>query len=183
MSVSFSAFQHCHSNDIYREGFRRSVLLSTVCTHTVLWSIMHVWWYIMLLMITTLLISFYCLYLVLILFLLLNFPSIYSLSLHFWLFSFAFIKSPIFSSSSCFSFSYSPLLPLFIHCHLFTPPLFSWALDLLLSSSLTFLHNVFLLSSPVRTCICYTHFLHELAWHLLIFPFLQPLTPITVVFH
>lgn len=42
---------------------------------------------------------------------------------------------------------------------------------------LAFLHNVFLLSSPVTTCICYTHFLHELAWHLLIFLLPHPFDP------
>lgn len=51
--------QHWHGNNMNEGGCRRNVLLSTVCTHTVLWSIMHVWWYVMLLVIATILISFY----------------------------------------------------------------------------------------------------------------------------
>lgn len=64
------------------------------------------------------------------------------------------------------TFLFSHLLHLLfssVPCHLFTPPPSSWALYFPLSSSLFFPHNVFLLSLPVTTCICYIHFLHETA--------------------
>lgn len=64
------------------------------------------------------------------------------------------------------AFLFSHLLHLLfssVPCHLFTPPPSSWALYFPLSSSLFFPHNVFLLSLPVTTCICYIHFLHETA--------------------
>lgn len=132
--IQFSpAFQHWHSNDINVGGFRRTVLLSTVCSHTVLWSIMQVWWYIMLLVIATPLISFYCVCLMF------NFSFVSVSSLCFFLppvlvfFSSLYIRVfQLFLHHIAAISSFlllSPYPHLFIHCHLFTP-----APQLLLSS-------------------------------------------------
>ena len=96
----------------------------------------------------------------------------------YWNYLLSFISSSSLPLSSSSSFHPLPLV-------YSPPPTPSWALYLLLSSSLAFLHNVFLLSSPVRTCICYVPLLHERAWHLLIpkRPSPRPLTLIVVVFH
>lgn len=176
-----------HSNDINEGGFRRSVLLSTVCTHTVLWSIMHVWWYVMLLVIATLLISFYCLRTIFLPLSSCYFPTRFYICLFFFTLLRLCFQLFLHWVSSILPVFASPLFLLFssIATCLYPPPTTtttSWALYLLLSSSLAFLHNVFLLSSPVRICICYVHFLHELAWHLLILPLSQPLTLIIAVF-
>ena len=156
----------------------------SVGTHTVLGSIMQIWWYIMLLVITTTtqnlslwlkMIFFFSVFV----FHLLYPPVVILIFL---------LHYTIFPASPS-SFPPPPPPPLFIHCHLFThftslpPSTSSWALYLLLSSPCAFLHNVFLLSSPVTTCVCHAHFLHELAWHLFISLLPQPLTLIIAVFH
>lgn len=100
-----------------------------------------------------------------------SFWTVFSAFLPQCLLSFLFLLLFFFliSSSSSSSFHH--------HCHLYTPTPSSWALYFRLSSSLAFLHNVFLLSSPVTPCFCYIHFLHELAWHLFTFPLPPTIDP------
>ncbi len=162
--IHFSpAFQHWHSNDINEGGFSSFHSLQTHCT--LIYNASLVLHYA-----ATLVISFFCLSLMITLSFCLCVPSASSFFIVILFSSVTLFLHRVSSISTCSCSTLFSLLLLFfssIATYLHSLPS-SWALNPLLSSPLAFLHNVFLLSSPVTTCICYIHFLHELARHLFI---------------